>query len=104
MFFWHKDVPFQSQSFWVAPHSQPFTNKRQFGQERGAFGYFSTLCVGCCNLEDISHLFLHCDSSCQIWFDVYDWLGFVLVTLFNISDHLGQFGSFIGFSKMTLFV
>ena len=29
-------------------------------------------------LEDVAHLFLHCDFFRQIWFDVYDWLGFVL--------------------------
>lgn len=30
---------------------------------------------------------------------MYDWLGFVLVTLFTISHHLAQFGSFRGFTK-----
>jgi len=39
-------------------------------------------------------LFLHCDFFCQIWFVVYDWLDFVLVKSFNISNHLTQFGSF----------
>jgi len=30
---------------------------------------------------------------------VYDWLGFVLVTPLNTSDHLAQFDSFEGFLK-----
>jgi len=68
--------------------------------KRGVLPVTSQRCVGGCgNLEDATHLFLHCNFFRQIWLAVYDWLGFVLVTPLNISYHLAQFGSFGGFSK-----
>jgi len=57
---------------------------------------------GCGTLENAAHLFLQCYFFRQIWTTVFDWLGFVMVALFRISDHLSQFGSFGGFSKRKL--
>ena len=55
----------------------------------------SQSCVrGCGNLENAAHVFRYRDFFCQIWITVFNWLGFVMVTLFHISDHLVQFGSF----------
>jgi len=60
----------------------------------------SQSCVGGCgNLENVAHLFLHYDFFGQIKTVVSDWLGFVMVTLFRISDHLALFSSFRGFSN-----
>jgi len=78
---------------------QILLNKWQFGKEIGAPGYFSTMCGGSSTLEDATHLFIHCDFFRQIWFVVHNWLGFILVTRFNISDHLTKFGSVGGFPK-----
>jgi len=52
-----------------------------------------------CARACVSRLFLCCSFFCQIWLVFYDWLGFVLVTPLNISNHLAQFGFFGGFSK-----
>jgi len=54
---------------------------------------------GCGNQEDMPHLFLHCDYFRQLWIDFYDWLGFVVITPYYLSDHLSQFSVLGGFSK-----
>jgi len=43
-------------------------------------------------MKDVAHFFLHRDFFRQIWMVVFDCLGFVMVTLLRISDHLDQFG------------
>ncbi|GAU34029.1 hypothetical protein TSUD_16170 [Trifolium subterraneum] len=38
-------------------------------------------CVGCVgNVESSSHLFLHCPSAMMVWYDVFRWLGVIIVT------------------------
>jgi hypothetical protein len=37
-------------------------------------------CVGCVgNVESSTHLFLHCPSSILIWYEIFRWLGIVIV-------------------------
>ncbi|GAU25512.1 hypothetical protein TSUD_279970 [Trifolium subterraneum] len=37
-------------------------------------------CVGCVgNVEASLHLFLHCSSAMNVWYEVFRWLGVVLV-------------------------
>jgi len=54
---------------------------------------------GCDDFEDANHLFLHYDFSRQIWNVLYNWLGFIMVNLHYISDHVIQFGVLGDFSK-----
>jgi len=47
------------------------------------------LCVGGCgNLEEVDRLFLHYDFYRQIRNVVYNWLDFIMVNMFHISNHL----------------
>jgi hypothetical protein len=57
-------------------------------------------CVGGCgHMEDVTHIFVHCNIFVIFWIVVYDWLDVVMVTPYRISDHLTQFSVLGGFSK-----
>jgi len=58
------------------------------------------LCVGGCGMiEDAKHLFLSCDFFGKLWYGISNRLGYNIVFLENVSDHLYQFGTFSGFSN-----
>jgi hypothetical protein len=46
-----------------------------------------------------SHLFIHSDGFRQLWIYIYDWLGFVMITPYYLSDHLSRFSVLGCFSK-----
>jgi hypothetical protein len=43
-------------------------------------------CVGCVgNLESSSHLFLHCPNTIWVWYEIFRWLGVVIVIPPNLA-------------------
>ena len=59
------------------------------------------LCVGGCGMmEDAKHLFLSCDFFGKLWYDISHWLSYNIVFPEHVSDHLYQFGTLGGFSKI----
>ena len=68
--------------------------------------YFGTegvyvLCaaVGCDNTETASHLFLQCDTSRELWNNVFNWLGISLVMSLHLRHHFMQFTKMAGWLK-----
>ncbi|RHN80487.1 putative reverse transcriptase zinc-binding domain-containing protein [Medicago truncatula] len=92
--FWHKEVPLKANLFaWHLLHNRiPPTNNLI---RRRVLRPKAELCASSCDLQkNISHLFFSCDFFTKLWFDIYNWLGFVRfirhtshITYFNL-DHL----------------
>lgn len=97
--FWHQDVPLKVNPFvWHLLLNHLPTKDNSI--KRWVILATSQTCVGGCGtLEDMTHLFLHCDYNCQVWITVYDWFDFVVVNSYHTSVHLTQFGALEGFSK-----
>jgi len=68
--------------------------------KRGIIYVDDQLCISSCGqLESVDHIFLDCSPFSSLWYDVYRWLGMVTVCPIIMSDHLNQFGYFVGISK-----
>jgi len=66
---------------------------------QGVLKVIDELCIGGCgSLEDVYHLFLHCDFYCQIWNSIY-MVGLYLGQSAHILDHLIHFVALGGYSK-----
>jgi hypothetical protein len=38
-----------------------------------------------CVVETSSHLFLHCNSAISVWYDIFRWLGIVIIIPHNLN-------------------
>jgi hypothetical protein len=98
-FVWNKEFPFKASLFtWHLLHNRiPTTNnliRMQVLQPN------VHLCVGGCGKsKDIDNLFLSCDFFKKIWYGISSWLGFIMVHLAHVLNHLLQFEILGGFPK-----
>jgi len=55
--------------------------------------------VGCDNIETTLHLFLQCDTSRELWNNVFNWLGISLVMSLHLRHHFMQFTKMAGWLR-----
>jgi len=53
----------------------------------------------CDSTETTSHLFLHCDTSRELWSKVWNWIGISLVTPVHLRHHFTQFTLMAGLPR-----
>ncbi|MCH96298.1 F-box family protein [Trifolium medium] len=65
--------------------------------KRGILQYQQTNCALCeLAVESSVHLFLHCDCSSKVWYDIMRWLGLVVIIPSNLAS---SFGLLVGCGK-----
>ncbi|KAK2452536.1 hypothetical protein QL285_000319 [Trifolium repens] len=62
-------------------------------QRRGILQHGSSVNCGWCELypESANHLFLHCNTAHRVWYEIFYWLGVVIVMTPNIMSLFGCF-------------
>ena len=93
---WHKHVPLNVSLFvWRLLRNRIPTKDNL--AIRGVLPFTATLCAcGCeCN-ESVSHLFLHCTLSADLWALVWNWLGISFVHVGELQQHFIQFTKMAG--------
>jgi len=51
------------------------------------------------DIETTSHLFLSCDNYCEVWSNVWNWLGISSVTSVDLRQHFMQFTLMVGMPR-----
>jgi len=57
--------------------------------------------AGCDTTETVTHLFLHCTISSDLWSKVQNWLGISLVLSIDMRQHFIQFTKMVGMPRFS---
>jgi len=98
---WHKHVPLKVSLFaWRLLRNRLPTQDNLV--RRRVLHHNDNECVGGCGLQETAtHLFLNCDTFCNMWVSVSHWLNIHFVAPEVLRAHLLQFGHLEGLPRFT---
>lgn len=97
---WHKQIPLKvSLLVWRLFRSRLPTKDNLL--RRNIISSEDVMCAvaGCATTESSQHLFLQCDTSRQLWYNVLKWLGISLAMPLNLRHHCMQFSKLAGWPR-----
>jgi len=99
---WHKHIPLKvSLLAWRLFRNRLPTKDNLL--RRGVLRATDITCAvpGCDNTETVSHLFIQCDTSRELWSKVWNWLGISFVTPVHMRHHFIQFSTMSGLPRFS---
>lgn len=93
---WHKTIPTKvSVLVWRLLRNRVPTKDNLL--HRRVLASNDTACMGGCGeIETAQHLFLQCNMSKDLWYQVWDWLGILSVPAGELRHHFTQFTKMAG--------
>jgi len=100
---WHKSIPSKvSLLVWRLLRNRVPTKDNLV--HRGVLPTTNITCMAGCGQNEIAaHLFLHCNFSCNLWYQVWKWIGISSVHSGELRQHFTQFTKMAGMPKTTHF-
>jgi len=89
---WHRDIPLKVSMLAWRLHCNRLTTKGNLLRRGGLLStYITCAAAGCDSTKTSPHLFLHCDTSRELWSKVLNWIGIYLVAPDHLRHHFIQF-------------
>ena len=98
---WHKHIPLKVSLFaWRLLHNRLPAHDNLVRCR--VLHYDANQCVGGCGLQETAtHLFLNCDTFCNMWVAISHWLNIYFFAPEVLRAHLLQFGHLAGLPRFT---
>lgn len=96
---WHKTIPTKvSMLVWRLLWNRVLTKDNLL--QRRVLASNDTTCMGGCGAtETAQHLFLHCNISKDLWYQVWNWLGIFSVPAGELRHHFTHFTKMAGMPR-----